>query len=91
MSPERDLVLADDRAEADLLGVVRGHLDGHVVVEDLDRQILALLAEHLPQLLLHDRACPMVRIDHLVADLVQARPLFRSQSPKRRPLLADRR
>src|SRR5207244_10339190 len=42
--------------------------------EDLDRQVLALLAEHLSPLPLHNRACSVVRIHHLVADLVQARP-----------------
>src|SRR5436305_1389235 len=69
-----DHVLADDLPEPDLLGVLGGDVDRHVVVQDLDRQILALLAEHLALFLLYDRACPVVWIHHLVADFVQARP-----------------
>jgi len=38
-------------------------------VEDLDRQVLALLAEHLLDLLLEDPAGPVMRIDNGVADL----------------------
>src|SRR5205823_12956666 len=57
-----------------LLGVLRRDVDGHVVVQDLDRQVLALLAEHVAPFLLHNRACPVVWIHHLVADFVQARP-----------------
>ena len=40
-------LLVDDVAQADLLGVVAWHLDGHVVVQDLDRQVLARLPENL--------------------------------------------
>ena len=57
-----------------------GTLHGHVVVQDLDRQVLALLAEHLALLLLDDRACPVVRIHHLVADLEQPTPPFEACS-----------
>jgi hypothetical protein len=39
-------------------------------VEDLDRQVLTLLAEDLLLLLLQDLAGAVVRIDDLVADLV---------------------
>src|SRR5205814_9650382 len=70
----RDHVLADDLPETHLLGVLRRHVDGHVVVQDLDRQVLALLAENLALFLLYDRTCPVVWIHHLVADFVQARP-----------------
>ena len=42
-----DRLLVDHLPQADLLGVLVGHVDGHVVVKDLDRQVLALLAEHL--------------------------------------------
>ena len=42
---------------------------GHVVVEDLDREVLALLAEHLLLLLLEDLARAVVRVDDVVADL----------------------
>jgi hypothetical protein len=41
-------------------------------VQDLDRQVLALLSEDLALLLLDDRPRPVVGIDHLVADVVQA-------------------
>jgi hypothetical protein len=39
-------------------------------VEDLDREVLALLAEDLLDLLLQDLARPVVRIDDVVAYLV---------------------
>ena len=48
-----------------------GHVDGHVVVEDLDRQVLPRLAENLALLLPHDRSCAVVRIHDLVADVEQ--------------------
>jgi hypothetical protein len=38
-------------------------------VEDLDRQVLALLAEDVLELLLEDLTSPVVRIDDVVADL----------------------
>jgi hypothetical protein len=38
-------------------------------VQDLDRQILALLAEDLARLLLEDLASPVVGIDDVVADV----------------------
>src|SRR5205823_212317 len=65
-------VLVDHLAQTDLLGVFGRHVDGHVVVEDLDGQVLPALTEDLPLLLLHDRACPVVRIHHFVTDVVQA-------------------
>src|SRR5262249_44844198 len=46
----------------------------HVVVQNLDRQVFPLLTEHCAGLLLHDGTCTVVRIHHLVADLVQAEP-----------------
>ena len=58
--------------QADLVRVLTRDLHGHVVVQDLDRQVLALLPQHLARLLLDDCACAVVRIHHLVADLVQA-------------------
>jgi hypothetical protein len=39
-------------------------------VQDLDRQVLTLLAEDLLLLLLQDLAGAVVRIDDLVADLI---------------------
>jgi hypothetical protein len=49
--------------------LARDH-DRHGVVKDLDRQVLALGAEALPHLTLHDLAGAVVGVDHLVADLV---------------------
>jgi hypothetical protein len=65
-------VLVDHLPKADLLGVLRRHVHRHVVVENLDRQVLATLPEDLPLLLLHDCARPVVRIHHFVTDVVQA-------------------
>src|SRR5262249_31017415 len=57
----------------------------HVVVQDLDRQVFPLLTEDCAGLFLHDGACTVVRIHHLVADLVQADPPLSSlTSPERR-------
>jgi hypothetical protein len=39
-------------------------------VEDLDREVLALLAENLLLLLLQDLAGPVMRVDDVIADLV---------------------
>jgi hypothetical protein len=38
-------------------------------VEDLDRQVVALLAEKLPRLLADDDTGPVVRVDDVVASL----------------------
>jgi hypothetical protein len=42
-------------------------------VKDLDGQVLALLAQHLLELLLEDLSCAVVRVHHLIADLVDRR------------------
>src|SRR5262249_56992653 len=61
-------------------------LNTHSVLQDLDRQLVALLPEHLALLLLDDRSRPVVGIDHLVADVVQARPpLAEYALPSRKP------
>jgi hypothetical protein len=39
-------------------------------VEDLDREVLPLLAEDLLLLLLQDLAGPVMRVDDVIADLV---------------------
>src|SRR5919198_1360662 len=59
-----DHVFADHLPEAYLLGVLRRHVHGHVVVQDLDREVLTLLAEDLALFLLHDRPSPVVWIHH---------------------------
>jgi hypothetical protein len=42
-------------------------------VQDLDGEVLALLAEHLLHLLLEDLSSPMMGVDDLVTDLVARR------------------
>ena len=64
-----DRLLVDDAAQARLAGVLTRDHDGHVVVEDLDREVLAHLAEDVLLLLLDDLAGPMMGIDDVVADL----------------------
>src|SRR5205823_1163421 len=67
----RDLLVPDDdTSKTDLVAVLGRDLNGHIVVENLDRQILALFAENLALFLLDDRPRTMVGIDHLVADLI---------------------
>ena len=63
-------LLADHAPETRAARVLTRDHDGHVVVEDLDRQVLALLAQHLLLLLLQDLARPMMRIHDVVPDLV---------------------
>ena len=63
-----DDVRLDDLAQAGAIGVLDGDHDGHVVVEDLDGEVVALLAEHVFLLDLHDLAGAVVRIHDLVSD-----------------------
>jgi hypothetical protein len=77
-------LLVDDLAQADPVGVLGRHVDGHVVVQDLDRQILALLPEDRPAFLLDHRASAMVGIDDLIAEFVQPLLLCTGRQ-KRRP------
>ena len=49
--------------------LARNH-HGHVVVKDLDGQVLALLTEDLLHLLLEDLPRPMVGVDDVIADVV---------------------
>src|SRR5581483_11071879 len=51
------------------------HVHRHIVVQDLDREVFTLLAEHLPLFLLDHGSCPMVGVHDLVADFVQATSL----------------
>src|SRR5581483_7999751 len=57
--------------------VLRRNVHRHVVVQDLDGQVLPRLAANLALLALYDRPCSVVRVHHLVADLVQADSLSR--------------
>jgi hypothetical protein len=54
------------------MGVLAGDHDGHVVVQDLDCQVVPLLAEEVLGLLLQHHPSPVVRIDDVVADLERA-------------------
>jgi hypothetical protein len=62
-------VLVDHAAQARLACVLARDHDGHVVVEDLDREVLPHLAEDLLLLLLDDLAGTVMRVDDVVADL----------------------
>src|SRR4051812_24602889 len=62
-------LLVDDAPEAGDAGVLARDHDGHVVVQDLDGEVLALLTEHLLQFLLEDLPRAMVGVDDVVADL----------------------
>src|SRR4051794_7939204 len=64
-----DRVLVDHAAQAGLAGVRARDHDGHVVMKDLDREVLAHLAEDVLLFLLDHLAGPMMGIDHVVADL----------------------
>src|SRR4029450_7606467 len=60
--------------------------------EGLDRHVFPLLSENCAGFLLYNGACTVVRIHHLVADLVQADPPLSSlTSPERRRSRARRR
>src|SRR4051812_20804911 len=74
LEDDTHFLLADDAPQADLVGVFARDLHGHIVVQDLDRQVLALLAKDLTRFLLDNRPGTVVRVHHLVADLVQAGP-----------------
>src|ERR1035437_8706952 len=65
-------------------GVDRDH-DGHVVVQDLDGEILALPTADFHVLDLHDLARTMVRVDDLIADSVQDQPPPGLSSSRWRP------
>src|SRR4051794_15688304 len=87
-----DHLLVDHLAQTDGVGVLGRDVHRHVVVEDLDRHVLPLLPEHCAGFFLYNGACTVVRIHHLVADLVQADPPFSSlTSPERRRSRARRR
>jgi hypothetical protein len=63
-------LFADDAAEAGAARVLARDHDRHVVVEDLDGEVLARLTQDLLLLLLDDLAGPVVRVDHVIAHLV---------------------
>ena len=54
-------------AKAGQSGVLARDHDRHVVVEDLDREVVAPLTEQLLGLLLDDYSGPMMRIDDVVS------------------------
>ena len=62
-----DVVAVDDPAQASPVGVLARDHHGHVVMEDLDRQVVPLLAEEVPALLLQHHASSVVRIHDVVA------------------------
>ena len=64
-----DRLLVDHAPQADLGGVLGRDHHRHVVVQDLDGQVLALLTEQILRFLLEDLAGPVVRVDDVVAAL----------------------
>src|SRR5512144_334681 len=64
-----DLLLVDHAPQSRKAGVLAGDHHGHIVVEDVDGQVVPLLSHQVPRLLLQDHARTMVRIDDVVADL----------------------
>jgi len=64
-----DHLLVDDPAQTGDPGVLARDHDRHVVVQDLDGEVVALGPEHLAHLLLHHDAGAVMRIDDLVAAL----------------------
>ncbi len=71
-----DDVRLDDLAQAGAIGVLDRDHHGHVVVQDLDGEVVALLPEHFFLLDLHDLARTVMRVDDLVTDCIQ-----RTQTP----------
>src|SRR5665647_1396693 len=63
-----DDVRPDDFAQAGTIGVLDRDHDGHVVVQDLDREVVTLLPEHFFLLDLRDLARTVMRVDDLVTD-----------------------
>src|SRR5919106_45716 len=74
-----DPLFVDHPAGPHSLGVLRRDIDGHVVVQDLDRQVFPLLAEDRAGLLLHHLAGSVVRVDDLIANSEQALLLLHAQ------------
>ena len=69
-----DHIRGDDLAQARTVGGVDRDHDGHVVVQDLDGEVLAQLTADFHVLDLHDLARAMMRVDDLIADSVQDQP-----------------
>src|SRR3954452_10030767 len=63
-------LVVDHAPESRPRGVLARDHDGHVVVQDLDRQVQALLAEHRLHLLLEDLAGAVVWVHDVVPDRV---------------------
>ena len=61
------------KAEPGPVRVLAGHHHGHVVVQDVDRQVVPLLSHQVLCLPLQDHPRTVVRIDDVVAYVVVAR------------------
>jgi hypothetical protein len=68
-----DLLPVDNAAKASRVGVLAGDHRGHPVVEDLNRQVVAVLSEKMLGLLLDHDARAVLRVEDVVADLEVAR------------------
>jgi hypothetical protein len=62
-----DLVLADDRAEANLLRAVDGDHQGQIAIGDPELEVFALLAQELPDAQLFDDCRPVFGMHDRVA------------------------
>src|SRR5262245_16643442 len=63
------LLLVDHSSQARTVGVLAGDHHCHVVVKDVDGQVVPLLTHQVFRFLLQDNACPVVRINDVVAFL----------------------
>ena len=72
-------------------GVVRRDLDGHVVVQDLDREVLALLAQHLATSFFTTVPAPWCGYTTLSPTLYKLFPSFDRSRQSAGPMLAGRR
>jgi hypothetical protein len=68
-----DLLPVDDAAKASRVGVLAGHHHGHPVVEDLNRQVVAVLSEEFLGFLFDHDARAVLRVDDVVSNLEVAR------------------
>ena len=76
--------LVDDPAEPGSVSVLTRDHHGHVVVEDVDGQVVAAFSHQVLGLLLQDHACAVMRIDDVVTDLEVAVKRFEFEVGYRR-------
>jgi hypothetical protein len=67
-----DLLRVDDPAQTRPVGVLARDHHRHVVVEDVDGEVVALLSHQVLGLALQDHSCAVMRIDDVVSNLESA-------------------